>query len=371
MWLLDEVREASRAVSAEFRRGRLLVKRMLRPIWLAFRRIVLGIWPARRRTEPRREEIHHILIVRLDRLGDVVMTAALPSALHLLYPQAVIDIRVREPYIPLFESHPDVHQAFSSVAQWGDYDLVIDPVLDYPLYPAKQAAAVGGRWTLGFDVAGRGAFFSLPVMPAHADESFLASLTRLLRPLGFTGEVSPPRLYVSEVERSAARSKVGRGEFVVMHPGAFYASQRWPAASFAAVADSLLETGTEVVLIGSEGERALVQEVFDMIKHRQGLLQMCGEPLRMVMSVMAEASAALCNNSGPLHLAGALGVPTVSTLGPTNPVVWWPVGERQIVLKAPDCTHCERGDCPNRCLERILPMTVLGKIEQLLKRRDA
>jgi len=58
---------------------------------------------------------------------------------------------------------------------------------------------------------------------------------------------------------------------------------------------------------------------------------------------------------------------TVSTLDPSNPVVWYPTGKQQRVLRAKDCDHCEQENCARKCLARIQPDEVLAQMEELLK----
>ena len=77
----------------------------------------------------------------------------------------------------------------------------------------------------------------------------------------------------------------------------------------------------------------------------------------------------MCNNSGPLHLAAALGVPTVSMMGPTDPVLWWPNGDDQIVIrKDAGCGPCSLGRCgPHKCMDLITVEEVFEKVRDLLE----
>ena len=78
----------------------------------------------------------------------------------------------------------------------------------------------------------------------------------------------------------------------------------------------------------------------------------------------------ICNNSGPLHLAAALGVPTVSMMGPTDPVLWRPNGDNQIVVrKDAGCGPCSLGRCgTRRCMDLITVEEVFDKVRGLLER---
>jgi len=343
------------------------VRSKLRQLWLGVRGWVLHLLPKPVSVPLQADRIHRILLIRLDRLGDVVLTSALLKPLHQLFPHAQVDIWVKPAFAPLFKAHPYLRQVHT-VRPDADYDLVIDPVLDDPLEGARRAASFAAPWTMGFDVAGRGRWFNLCLPPPAKDEPFLHSLLRLLRMLGYAGEIEPPRLAVSDKERRQARGLLGHGKpLALLHPGAHYPSQRWPAAHFAQLSDMLTNGGCHVAVIGAAGDRPVVDAIRSQVRGKKHFAVIRDQPLRIMMALMAEAAVVVANNSGPLHLAGALGVPTVSTLGPTNPVIWWPVGEKQTVLQDSGCCHCGRGVCPRHCLERIRPETMLTAVRTLLQ----
>jgi ADP-heptose:LPS heptosyltransferase len=341
------------------------LKRIALPVWLKWRSFLLARMPSGVASEIEANRIQRILVIRQDRMGDVILTSAMLPELRRLFPQAEIIYWIREPFLPLF----DQPEGFSVTVSKPDgvFDLVIDPVLDYPLAGAKLAASFETIWTVGFDVAGRGRYFTHPVPPPNGDEPFLVSLGRLFVPFGVSDEMPAPSLSVTALERGNAREISGvTGEYVLVHPGAFYPSQRWPEAHVAAMIDRLTSLKIDVVVVGAASEQAILEDVRRRLQVPECVSFLCGEPLRMVMALMAEAAVVVCNNSGPLHLATALGVPTVSVLGPTNPKVWWPVGEKQTVLVAPGCDHCESGDCRRRCLEKITPDAVIEQIVKLV-----
>ncbi len=342
------------------------IRHHLRGPWLALRAMLLRMLPGALHVEIEHEKVRRILVIRLDRLGDVILTSAIMPELCRLFPQAKIDYWVRQPFVPLFEQSA----GFSVCGDrpTSDYDLVIDPLLDYPLESAKRAASFDATWSLGFDVAGRGRYFTMPVQPPEGDELFLQSVSRLLAPLGFEGEITMPELEVTALERANAGELTGfDGSYVLVHPGAFYPSQRWPEGHMAQAIDTLTEQGKDIVIVGADSDRTTLEAIYHSLKTPENVCFLCGASLRMVMALLAEASLVLCNNSGPLHLATALKVPTVSTLGPTNPRIWWPAGEKQSVLVADNCRHCERSDCTRQCLENIKPEVVVDHIDRLLE----
>jgi ADP-heptose:LPS heptosyltransferase len=95
-----------------------------------------------------------------------------------------------------------------------------------------------------------------------------------------------------------------------------------------------------------------------------------GLELRQFMAYLSQCQLLICNNTGPLHIASGLGIPTVSTMGPTVPQLWWPLGKNHIVIrKGLACSPCSRGVCSSHeCLESISVAEMEEAVESLLER---
>ena len=94
------------------------------------------------------------------------------------------------------------------------------------------------------------------------------------------------------------------------------------------------------------------------------------EPLKNLVALIDKCNLLICNNSGPLHIATAVGTPTVSTMGPTNSIRWWPYGDKNIVIrKNLSCIGCNRGVCNNhKCMELIAVNEVMEAVNTILVR---
>jgi ADP-heptose:LPS heptosyltransferase len=171
--------------------------------------------------------------------------------------------------------------------------------------------------------------------PPGAGRHVARHLLETLAPLGpLPPSLPEARLGVRPVDRSWAESWLGaRGiepaKAVVLQPGAGGADKMWPG--FAALARRLRETGFPVVALAGPADRSAVEALL-----AEGAL---GEdavardwPLPRVAALLALARAAVGNDSGPTHLAAAVGCPTVAVFGPTDPAVWAPVGPRVRVV---------------------------------------
>lgn len=198
-----------------------------------------------------------------------------------------------------------------------------------------------------------------PENPHHVIEKNLS----LLRPLGLP---APPRekyrfpLRETQAEgewaeRCLARAgRLERRPLLVMHPGGGWATKRWAPVRFARLADHWLERSAgDALLIWGPGERGMAQEVADAMRGRP-----CLAPATSVREMMALIRRGACfagGDSGPAHLAAAMGVPCLMIMGPTEPVRNGPWGCGHVVLyRRLACSGCYARTCPDtECLARV------------------
>jgi len=139
----------------------------------------------------------------------------------------------------------------------------------------------------------------------------------------------------TEVDALLATRGLATGEYTVIHPGAGHSSKQWPPERWAAVTSSLLEQAAGwVVLTGSEAERNLCEDVARNLSagQRARVLNLAGATsLGQLAAVLERARLVLGVDSGPLHLAAALGRPTLRLFGPSDAAIWgpWPPGSPQ------------------------------------------
>jgi len=156
---------------------------------------------------------------------------------------------------------------------------------------------------------------------------------------------------------------------VTLCPGAGYGpAKRWPARSFAAAASLLQERrGAEILVVGTASEADLAAAVLKEMKRPPRILT-GGTTLRQLMGVLARSTVVIANDSGPMHLANALGVPVVGVFGPTDPAVTGPFAPpSRVVKKDVPCWPCYYRQCPldHRCLAPIAADEVAAAAEAL------
>jgi ADP-heptose:LPS heptosyltransferase len=181
-------------------------------------------------------------------------------------------------------------------------------------------------------------------------------ILHLAEPLGVTGAAE--LFYdVREEEREAARQVLAESgiapevPYVVIASGAGWAGKQWPLERWAAVADELHLMGCAIALVGTAGETVQCQTVATAMRAPPAML--AGRTtLPELAAIIAGARMWLGSDSGGLHLAAAVGTPTLSLFGPTNPAKWAPRGSQHRFLRAVDgCPRCVPWHPRARCAE--------------------
>jgi ADP-heptose:LPS heptosyltransferase len=228
----------------------------------------------------------------------------------------------------------------------GRFSLAADLLVDYSIKTAALVFMSGSKISAGFDIAGRGALFNIAVKESSEKKSMAEKVLDLARALAKAVGIdesamasSAPELFVRDDEVVSARGfleelYIDKDEsFVAMHPGGVYPSQRWAKEKFARLCDMMAEKyNVKILLIGSSGENNISDDIIKLSKSSHPVA-INGLPLDKLVAVMSLAKLVVCNNSGPLHIAAALDVPTVSTMGPTVEHLWQPCGEGHIVVR--------------------------------------
>ncbi len=158
--------------------------------------------------------------------------------------------------------------------------------------------------------------------------------------------------------------------WIGLHVGARASSRRWPSHYFAALADELTrQFKAHIILTGSVAEKALVQEVQAQMKTHP--LNLAGKTsLGSLAAVISKLDLFVSNDTGPAHIANAIGTPSITIFGPVDHRRWAPLDQLRhpIVRHSVVCSPCGLSDCPidHRCLRRISPVSVMAVAERLL-----
>ena len=308
-------------------------------------------------------------------VGDAVLSVPAMKAVRALYPDAEITLLVRPWVAGLFEAAAFLDSVWSrpkprGLSGWAqiakeirqrDFDLVV-------LLPNSFAAAltawIGGiPQRMGYATDGRGLLLTRSMRPSARKQHQSRYYLELVE--GLLGPVPEPTMTIetTETARTAARRLLEKegvdpdGGFVVVTPGAAFGSaKRWSEARFARVADRLADKlGLAIVIVGSESERLIGEKVRDEMRNPATMLS--GKTtLETLVGLLTQASLMITNDSGPMHIAAALGIPTVAVFGSTDAEATSPLGPRARVVRHPvQCSPCLLRECPidHRCMDRV------------------
>jgi ADP-heptose:LPS heptosyltransferase len=171
-------------------------------------------------------------------------------------------------------------------------------------------------------------------------------------------------------ERPAELPDLGTGPYVAVHPGAAVPARAWAPERHAALVDALVGAGRRVVVTGDTGERSLTALVAG--GRRPGVVDLGGlVDLAGLAEVLAGAEAVVVGNTGPAHLAAAVGTPVVSLFSPVVPAVRWrPWGVPQVLLGDQEaaCAGSRARVCPlpgHPCLDGVPVAEVVAAVERL------
>lgn len=326
-----------------------------------------------------------LLVLRYSALGDVVLATSVLDPLLEKFPGAHIEWVTDALYAPLLQglsglaavhvldrSTPGASAAMRERLR-GQFDVALD--LQHKVRSAFIAWGAAPRRLTFHRRNLRGALLALvgadrPLVRAHATQLYAEALA----PLGVTAP-GRPRIHLSPGARALAADALdrARGPIVAIAPGARWATKRWPAERFAEVGDALAREGASLVLAGGPGDR----DAFDTVRaHLRSPVAADLSPLPVdaLAAALARVQLLIACDSGPVHLAAAVGTPVVALFGPTSPIRWGPPAPSRALSLGLACAPCSNhgGDfCPeghHRCLADLGSEAVLSAARELLGR---
>jgi heptosyltransferase-2 len=314
------------------------------------------------------------------------MTLPALEALAGIFPHGSLAVLARPYVLPLFRSHRAVHRVLefpkgagfpgdaagllrtAGQIRKGRFELA---VLLPNAFRAALVTWLGGvRFRLGYATDARGFLLTHPVhrekaaQTVHQTEGYLM----LLRSVGWRAENGFPRLEVSAGDRIAAEGILrkcgisGRGMLVALSPGAEYGpAKRWPAERFARIGDWAAERwGAKTIALGSGNDASVCAEMIRSMKYPS--VNLCGATsLNEAVGLISMARFFVTNDSGLMHVASALGVPTVAVFGSTDPAATGPLGPGTRVIRNPvPCAPCLQRECGGdfACMLAVTPEAV-------------
>jgi heptosyltransferase-1 len=339
--------------------------------------------------------VTRFLIVRLGALGDVVHAIPVAAALRRAFPSARIDWLVSAKHREILDLVPvidrrlvmnDRADASGGRSLWTAirelrrtrYDVALD--LQGLMKSALVARASGAGRVVGFSSRyarealarlfytvvhdpGRGGLYD-PRETRHVVEINLG----LLEPLGLS--VGIPEFPIEQVDSELVRRLVGQtnGRYALLNPGAAWPNKRWPPARLALIASALRSKfGLTSLVLWGPGEEALAR---DVVSGAEGAAMLTPRTTIADLVALARgASLMISGDTGPTHVAGAVGTPIVGIYGPTRAARNGPLSPRDVVVSREticQCHHLRKCRLDRMCLLEIGVEEVLAAVERRL-----
>nr|BBH94877.1 ADP-heptose--LPS heptosyltransferase [Thermogemmatispora argillosa] len=377
---------------------------------------------------PQHFKPQRILVIRLDLIGDLVLSLTLVHALKRTYPEAEIDLLAMPSTAPIAGADPDLAQiitydpniwrrpkALVRGRNWREavallrrlrarrYDLAVSV---FGPWAALLALLSGARRRVGFAGEGYAGFMTDPVPGRHwqrgdrrHEVDYCLELARAagvsLRP-----EDRWPRLYVDPQARQEVATLLKRLDpvgalpdqeqpaalqarpLVVCHVASHNGyAKRWPIPYWARLLTGLArEAQARLVLTGASGDLPLIMAVLQRLEQSTPVLNLAGQTsLPQLAALMQMADLVISGDSGPMHIAAATGAPLIAIHGPTDPALSGPVSPQATVLRSGIwCSPCYDARSPAdcrfhtvQCMKDVTPEQVLALALQRLQERLA
>lgn len=329
-------------------------------------------------------DFQEILIVKPSSLGDVIHALPAVGAIRRRYKQARISWLIKSDWGPIIDGHPFIDEVLAVPFSWRSLQAMIhavrkrtfDLVVDFQ--GLFRSAVLGflssAPVRIGLANSREGAPFfytdcvAIPQGVEHAVDRY-----RLVAEALGAGDdqvdfgIDPSMEAIASVDHLMAKVGLSKAApFVLIHPTARWENKKWDRERFAKLGDWLVgEKDLPLIFVGSHGERSEIDQIISSMK--QSAVNLAGKTSLIELAELSKrAYFFVCNDSGPMHLAAAMGAPIFALFGPTDPKKVGPYGSRNTVIrKEVDCTGCRRDRCiqEKRCMNAILVEDVIETIK--------
>jgi len=341
--------------------------------------------------KPPASEVEKILIVKLDHIGDVLLATPVITNLRLCHPKARIAMLVGSWAKSIVEENPYLDEIYCYDAPFfcrngkptqfkraikllrelrGEhFDLLVE--LRGNLLTLILAASKAGKYRL--DRATQrieSKLFNLPLSDHEVDINLDA-----LRHAGIPIKSKETSFYVPQERQTWAneflkeRNILKSKPIIAIHPSSPVLIKRWMPERFAELADNLIrEFDAQIVFLGLASEKAIISEIQSLMKFQS--FDIAGQTsLTQLAGVLQKCQLYIGNDSGPMHLAAAVGIPVIGLFGPSSPQRFGPHGSNCIAIRETDCPPCMKERCSSGgrgCITEITVKDVINGVYNII-----
>jgi lipopolysaccharide heptosyltransferase II len=335
------------------------------------------------------------LIVRTDRIGDLILSTPVAEVLKRNYPKSRVTMLVSPYTEDLLQNNPWVDEVITDdntgfkgllksikILREGKFDVVV--LLRPTLRLAFLLFFSGIKVRIGTGYRAYQFLFNYKIYQHRKTikKHELEYNLDMLAPLGVSFEKILPKIYLSPEEENYSRQiyddlDIKKDDIkIVIHPGSGGSSLNYPLEKFAILADKLIEElSAKIILTGNKKELMQSEKMKSWMKYQP--FDLTGKTeLRHLCSLLKGADLLISNSTGPMHIATAVGTPIVALFSPlqvASPIRWGPYGEENEVIMPPvdTCFKCEFQKCPQfNCMEKIDPDEVVLRVKKVLREKS-
>jgi lipopolysaccharide heptosyltransferase II len=346
-----------------------------------------------------KRDFKRILLTRMKFIGDVVLTTPLIRSVRTAFPDAYIAYMGEKNAVSLLEQNPHLNEIIpfdfsrptlleQPAVAWKlrrrQFDLAID-LFNNPR-SALLTYLTGASVRVGAERRGRGSLYTIQVRDDGKPKSAVAFHNQFIAAAGIQPTATRTEVFLTDDERREARIYLQwldqengpldlNKPLVGIHPGATWPAKKWLPERFGELADLITaKTGAQVIVFsGPQDAEALGVMLARSVSNVKVIKPL---PLRQLAALLAQCSAFVCNDAGPMHIAAAVGTSTIGLFGPGEENIWFPypdsAGHRALRKDVP-CHPCHLDFCNREgaefmeCMRLLQVQEVFDAVEKALK----
>ncbi len=336
----------------------------------------------------------NFLLIRLRRIGDIVMTTPALSILRQNFPDAHISYIIEEPFYELIKGHPDVDEAIVISQHPGRKEILrhirnirkqkYDVVIDFHGGPRAFLFTLlsGADLKIGYRIKYKHFFYDIK-LPRKPEQGFIHSVenhTNMVKELGISSHTIPaiqlPEAHADEkqkISRFLKKNKLDKASVLTLHIGAGNRFRDWGLKNLHKFIHLLItDPHTAVILTGAKEDLEYEQKLLQKLDGKSIFSLVNRLNLRELKELISRSALFVGPDSGPMHIASSTSTPIVAYFGPTLPANFAPwKAKATLIEKDFDCRPCKQVKCiynDYRCLQTITPEEVYEACREITAR---
>ncbi|MGM0601837.1 MAG: lipopolysaccharide heptosyltransferase II [Bacillota bacterium] len=336
------------------------------------------------------DDINRIIVVDLLYLGDLIFAYPFFEELRKNYPEARIDLAANSNFAEITRENDNIDHVYSYNKGWSaarsfsfarklkknSYDMGLN--IHGNWRTALLLKMISPDYSIGYGGKGRGVFLDKELKAAD-DKHMIEVYLDFLRDMGcnISGKEIVPVIdfddKIDKIEKTFFSGLKNKNisfdkDYIVLNTGGSWPTKQWPEEYFAHLADMIINAGWNVLFVGGPGDIKRVEEIIDLMKSPAD--NICGQTSLLELAfVMKKSRLVISGDTGPIHVAAAVGTDTITIFGPSNEVKYQPKGSGNnsiVTNNTLDCRPCGEHQCPlehHKCMVDISPELIFSELK--------